>query len=341
MVLRLDTDTYDEVCSILSVNDIKGEEGVTKVIAELDKIFQVDESINAYELYEQFETYRRPANVSISEYCRVFEQKVAMLQASGTILAEHVIAYRMLKSANLNDREEQLVKATISKMSKTEMTKQLKKVFNGISAESTSIKTEPIDYVQNDILYGEYHRSRHQDKQSNEQKYEQRRYTLNYRDGRNGDYSTERRDIRNREYSSGRGYGRSRGYSGDHRDRRDRDYSSDRRSSREREYSSDNRGVDQRMELKSGRNPVYNGKISRCRICDSVNHWEKRCPDRERDAHGTYQENCSDYDKSEDREIVFNIKHAATTAVDSTIVTLNSETLTSAVLDCGAAKTVW
>ena len=70
----------------------------------------MDPSVLAYEAHEQFEGYRRPANLSIKEYSLEFEKKVAKLKASGTVLADNILCYRLLKSANLSDSELQLVK---------------------------------------------------------------------------------------------------------------------------------------------------------------------------------------------------------------------------------------
>ena len=47
------------------------------------------------------------------------------------------------------------------------------------------------------------------------------------------------------------------------------------RSKRSRRGRSYGRGV-----LKRHKNPVdFHGNISRCRICESINHWEDNCPD--------------------------------------------------------------
>ena len=75
-----------------------------------------------------------------------------------------------------------------------------------------------------------------------------------------------------------------------------------------------------------GRNPYdKNGVQTRCSVCQSINHWATNCPDN--NEHNTYVVNevvlhQSDYDSPQD------------------LKRLMSETWSSALLDCGASKTV-
>ena len=67
------------------------------------------------------------------------------------------------------------------------------------------------------------------------------------------------------------------------------------------------------------------GNPTKCAICHSINHWAQNCPDRENE--NTYVVNevvshQSDYDNPNE------LRH------------LTSETWSSALLDCGASKTV-
>ena len=130
IVFALDEETRDEVLENISIDDLKAEEGAEKVITELDKLFKKDDSITAFEIYEDFENYTRPRNRSIADHCHEFNRRYQKVKASGTTLSEHVLAFRLLKSSNLSDAETRLIKATIPKMTHEEMAKQLKKAFS-------------------------------------------------------------------------------------------------------------------------------------------------------------------------------------------------------------------
>ena len=128
LVIGLDEVTQDQILDLVSMEDLLSAEGATKVIEHLDKIFEIDEYVACYEAYEDFKCYQRPQNMSIADYCNEFQHKLSRLKSTGTILAESVIAYKLLKSANLSNPQELLVKATTD-MTYEATTKQLKKVF--------------------------------------------------------------------------------------------------------------------------------------------------------------------------------------------------------------------
>ena len=205
-------------------------------------MFKKDDSITAFELYEEFESYKRPNNISITTFCSEFQKRLSKVKASGTTFSEHVLAFRLLKAANLNKSEEQLVKATIDKMDYDSMVKQLKKAVNMSQVSSgmsgMKIKEEPIHLVQSDTFYG-------------------------------GNYQNNRKGRWNPEINGSFNKGRDRN-SYDHR-REDGNYNNYRRE------DSFNQNKPKKLR---GRNPVDSyGKITKCRVCESINHWEKYCPD--------------------------------------------------------------
>lgn len=123
LVLRLDAVTQEEVLELMTNDDIK-KDGVKTILGHLDKKFEVDKVTSAYETYEEFERYRRGEKASIDEHCNEFEKRVSKVKAKGTQLSTEVLAYRLLKSANLDEGQEQLVKATIGEISYENMAKQ-------------------------------------------------------------------------------------------------------------------------------------------------------------------------------------------------------------------------
>ena len=75
-----------------------------------------------------------------------------------------------------------------------------------------------------------------------------------------------------------------------------------------------------------GRNPTdVQGRITRCNICDSVNHWKSKCPDRDFCLNKTNYYNIVLYQSDLDDP--------------QNVSTLVRETLGAAVADCGAANT--
>ena len=306
IILRLDDDTQDQVLELVSEEDIGSAEGAKKVLDALDGLFKVEESVTTYETYEEFENYKRPVGVSMKEYCSEFQRKVKKVEATGTKLADVVLAYRLLKSANLDESEIRLLKATTDKMTYADMTKQLKWVFNSEDNKAVSssgvrikeeptrvrIKEEPTDIVELDTMYGGSYR----------------RYDKGKRSDNIG------RDMKKDDYSH-----------------------------------EEKRGV---YKKKRGKNPLDKyGNVTRCLECDSVNHYVKDCPDVVKKSHKTYHEDhnqLSDSDSEDDHSrntagteyIIDQCAVVNDTYEDVTKITLTCDSLNTALLDCGAPKTV-
>ena len=97
----------------LEVSDISGVSGVANVIKKLDSIFERDAIQVAYECYDQFERYRRPENMSMSEYINEFDRLHNKTEAHGSSMSENILAYCLLKLANLSQHHEELARYQI------------------------------------------------------------------------------------------------------------------------------------------------------------------------------------------------------------------------------------
>lgn len=113
----------------LEVNDISGDEGVKNIISKLNTLYLKDKTQSAYEAYDIFEKFRRPSDMSITEYINEFERLHSKTKHYGTEMSTDILAYRLLKSANLSEHHQQLAKATIPELKYETMKTQLKKYF--------------------------------------------------------------------------------------------------------------------------------------------------------------------------------------------------------------------
>ena len=121
--------------AVLELDDskISGEDGVKNIIAKLDTLYLKDKTQSAYEAYDSFEQFKKPSDMSVSEYINEFERLKSRTESYGTSLSSNVLAYRLLKSANLSEQHEQLARATISDLTYEQMKLQLKKIFGDSS----------------------------------------------------------------------------------------------------------------------------------------------------------------------------------------------------------------
>ena len=197
LLLHLDYDTQDRVMDLMAEEDIDKDESVDVILEHLKTFFGLDESVSTFELYKQFESLKRPIDMTISEYCDQFDRIFKKLQAKGTQLPESVLVLKLLKSSNLSEFEERLVRATVEEQKYSNMTEQLKKVFPvGVSSKeavgdinSLHINDEPRELKE--ILY--YNGNRY----SREDSFCYKSGSVNYTEGKHKTRSTRYRRVTN------------------------------------------------------------------------------------------------------------------------------------------------
>ena len=96
-------------------------------------MYKKDELLKKYKALEAFETYKRSGNTSMEEFLNKFTCRYNITKSFGTTMSDDILAYPLLKSANLSEQHEQLAKATISDLKFDIMKDQLKKVSGDLS----------------------------------------------------------------------------------------------------------------------------------------------------------------------------------------------------------------
>ena len=87
--------------------------GFNTLVEKLDLLWKDDENLEPFPAYENFEQFKRAPEANVKEYIVAFECLNNRLIATGAILPQCVLAYRLLKSASLTGEQEQLAKATV------------------------------------------------------------------------------------------------------------------------------------------------------------------------------------------------------------------------------------
>ncbi len=128
------------------LNQKNGMENFYLIVFKLYSLFKEDSNLTALTAYESFEKYRRPEDTSVTDYLIEIDQLVAKLKGHKISLPEPVLGYRALKSANLSEESDQLVKATVSELTLDSMSIQLKKVMGNIASK-------PAVWVKKEVAY--------------------------------------------------------------------------------------------------------------------------------------------------------------------------------------------
>ena len=241
----------------------------------------------------------------ICDFLTEFEKWYNKTKSHGTIWSDDLLAYWLLKSANLTTRDEQLVKATIGKLKYDAVKIKLTKIFSDTNEVPTAdlnkpnIKSEPTYHTQN--------------------------LSAEQISADNPDYE-EQFDHSNQEFLQ------ETSYDSDYCDtyfNRNKENKYNRKS---KTYPNTNpRQLQCALIQQSPQNHNWRthkqenrkyGNSTKCAICHSINHWAQNCPDRE--SKNTYVVN----------EVVF---HQSDYDNPNKLKHLTSETWSSALLDCGAS----
>ena len=151
LVMRLDDETQDIIFGKMTNEDIMREGSDEVILSHLDEIFQEDAALSAYGKYEQFKHFRRPETMSIPDYILEFERRWQRTKATGTHVADNVLALCMLESANLTSWEQNLVRVTVAEFSTLSMKAKLRSAFAGTTKYGAlqKVSTACRDYTNN------------------------------------------------------------------------------------------------------------------------------------------------------------------------------------------------
>ena len=164
-MLSLEVEALNAVLEI-DESDISKENGVDFIIERLNRLFKKDSTVIKYQTLKAFMTFKRPSNMSIQPYLNEFDKRLFKTESYGTVISDDILAYRLLKSANLSSYHEELVKATIPDFQYDIMKDQLKKTFSDVSKQIPTKSDEIIKmeeaFMAEEINHLSFQESYHQ-----------------------------------------------------------------------------------------------------------------------------------------------------------------------------------
>ena len=117
-----------------------------------------DDLADSWEKFNDFEEYKCENEQSISEYISKFDQKYNKIVKKGMKLPSEILAFKLLKRANLNHEEHLLVLTGMDYSKRNELYEQAKKSlkkFKGdqVSEVKNDMKSIKTDCLSEDVLY--------------------------------------------------------------------------------------------------------------------------------------------------------------------------------------------
>ncbi|XP_063683937.1 uncharacterized protein LOC134818355 [Bolinopsis microptera] len=173
-----------EVSINIPIDVLGAEDGVVKLIAELDKLYKKDGTQSLFKAIDDFERYRRGDGEDIDNYILEFQRRyqiLKQLRENKELYDDMILAYRLLNQASLNDEQARLVRATCtSTLSYNLMQEQLKRTFgdgftrnenqSSLPFKSTPmevVKQEPVFLTEDQQMGSDVHWTRNGDHQRN------------------------------------------------------------------------------------------------------------------------------------------------------------------------------
>ena len=151
----------DKVFGQIALDELKDENGLNILIAFLDKHLGKDDLADSIEKFEDFDDFKRKDGQTIQEFIAMFDSKYRKIEKKDMSLPSEILAFKLLKKANITKEEKLLVltgmnfdnKAYLYEEAKSSLKKFKGDAIHARDNENVNIKLEPAYLVNNeDIL---------------------------------------------------------------------------------------------------------------------------------------------------------------------------------------------
>ena len=281
-------DRIQEAVLAIETEKVECNDGFKNVLEVLDKLYKVDDKDEEMKAYHQFESISRKDNQTIADFINEFDSLWSKTKGHGNVISQNLLGIKLMRACNLTKSQCENIRASTLTSDYEALKTTMKRTFGESTLLQSTVKDGPSTSIKIEPTY-------------------------------TASKTPEDicRSCKDRERE------------GHHAENTD--------DSEEEAvfYESFRKGKFQQKNLKEtvpgtkymqGRNPVDKfGRITRCSICDSVNHWKSRCPDK-------------DYIK--ERPTYFNVVlYQSDVDEPSNVKSLVHETIGAGVADCGASNT--
>jgi len=148
----------EKVFDQIKLDDLKKDTGFDTLLEFLDKHLAKDDLADSLEKFEDFDDFHRASGQSIHEYVAIFDAKYRKIEKKNMILPSEILAFKLLRKANITKEEKMLVltgmnyenKATLYDEAKRSLKKFKGDVCGTNGNMSSNIKLEPAFFTQNE-----------------------------------------------------------------------------------------------------------------------------------------------------------------------------------------------
>ena len=157
LFLTLSGKARQAVLAGVSRDDIKSGNGVKAITDCLDELYLKDQSQSEFAAFDEFTNYRRAPNTTIQDYLAEFNLKNNRIKTYKMNLPDGVLAYYLLKCANLTEEQTNICRATCTQLTYKDMRAQIEKITSTTgSADKAEKELENIHPQFFSYDYAEY-----------------------------------------------------------------------------------------------------------------------------------------------------------------------------------------
>ena len=127
----------EQIALEMDHNQLKQDDGVDKLIEELDKFFAKNETDLSYAAHKDFDQFVRTSEMKMSEYVSSFEQKYNKAKKHKVEMSDSVLAFKLLDNAFLDNTKKQMVLTACPAIKFDDMKSALNRIFNGEQSNSS------------------------------------------------------------------------------------------------------------------------------------------------------------------------------------------------------------
>ena len=151
----------DKVFDKIALDELKNENGLDILIVFLDKHLGKDDLADSIDKFEDFDDFKRKDGQTIQEFIAMFDSKYRKIEKKDMPLPSEILAFKLLKKANITKEEKLLVltgmnfdnKAYLYEEAKSSLKKFKGDDIHARDNENVNIKLEPAYLAENeDIL---------------------------------------------------------------------------------------------------------------------------------------------------------------------------------------------
>ncbi len=156
----------DKVVNELGVAELNRKEGVEDLLSFMDAVYKKDEISTAYEVFSDFDRYKRSQQTPMEDYLLEFERLYNRTKKYSMSLPQAVLAFGLLDGSGLEHKDRQLVLTGVDYKEEATLFKQMsisiRKFFGKQSmpvSDTSFIKIEPV-FLAEDSEQSAYYASR-------------------------------------------------------------------------------------------------------------------------------------------------------------------------------------